>query len=244
MLSAHLDLTNDAASRNSHVINKTIDWITTIITPKASILDLGCGPGLYTEIFAKKGYTTSGIDISKRSITYARKSAKKHNLSISYKNANYITKNINNSYDCITCIYCDFGALIPAEQTILLNNVYNSMNVNGVFIFDVFTESLANERKENKQWNYYKESSFWSKRPCFVLEETKHFPNEHTWGNRSIVISNKVKEYITWDTYYTQQQISELLKNNGFKVEEIKENLVDKNSFTSNSVMFIKAKKI
>lgn len=244
MLSAHLDLANDAASRNIKVINKTIDWIRTIIKPDSSILDLGCGPGLYTEILAKNGYTVSGIDISKRSIKFARNSAKKHKLSIYYQNNDYIEKKINGNYDCITCIYCDFGALIPIEQTILLNNIHNSLNANGVFIFDVFTDKLANERKDKKQWTYYKGSSFWSKKPSFVLDETRHFPNEHTWGNRSIVINNMKKEYISWDTYYTKQQIAELLQNNCFIIEEVKEDLVDQNSFTSNSVMFIKARKI
>jgi len=244
MLSAHLDLTNDAASRNIQVIYKTIDWIKTIIKPDSSILDLGCGPGLYTEILAKNGYTVSGLDISKRSIKFARNSARKQKILIKYQNKNYIKNKINNTYDCITCIYCDFGALIPMEQTILLRNIHSALNADGSFIFDVFTEGFANKRLESKQWNYCKDSSFWSKKPSYLLEETKHFPNEHTWGNRSIVINKRIKEYITWDTYYSKQQISELLQNNGFLIEEVKEDLVDKNSFTSNSVMFINAKKI
>jgi len=244
MLAAHLDFTNDAASRNIKVITKTIDWIKTIIKTNSSILDLGCGPGLYTEMLVKNGYFVTGLDISKRSIKFARDSARKQKLSIKYQNKNYLKTKIHNTYDCITCIYCDFGALIPVEQTILLKNIHNALNDDGSFIFDVFTDKLANERTESKQWNYCKDSSFWSKKPSFVLEETKHFPNEHTWGNRSIVINNRSKEYITWDTYYTKQQISELLQNNGFQIEEVKEDLVEKNSFTSNNVMFIKARKI
>jgi predicted TPR repeat methyltransferase len=37
------------------------------------ILDLGCGPGLYTQRLASLGHTCVGIDISPASIAYARR---------------------------------------------------------------------------------------------------------------------------------------------------------------------------
>lgn len=243
MLSAHLNPDSDAASRNIHVINTTIDWITTIIKKDSTVLDLGCGPGLYAEILSKKGYTVTGLDISKRSIRYAKKSAKEKKLPVTYITRDYIKRNIHGKFDNVLCIYCDFGALLPSEQVILLKNIHNALDKDGVFIFDVFTEGLSDSRKECKQWNYYKDGSFWSKKPHFVLEENIHFPKNNTWGSRSIVIDNKIREYITWDTYYSKKQITELLNANGFKVEEIKENLVERSDFTSNAVIFIKAKK-
>lgn len=50
MLAAHLDLNNDAASRNLKTIKKTIRWIETKIPKKGRVLDLGCGPGLYSSL--------------------------------------------------------------------------------------------------------------------------------------------------------------------------------------------------
>jgi SAM-dependent methyltransferase len=245
MLMAHLDTTNDAASRNSKVINKTVNWISQNIKDNSSIMDLGCGPGLYAEQLCSKGYHVTGIDISKRSIKYAIKSAIKKNLNIRYIHQNYIKKRIKGNYDAAICIYCDFGALTPSEQVIFLKRVHNSLNTNGILFFDVFTKGLSTTKKETKLWNSFNNGSFWSNKAHFLLEEVLHFPEENTWGHRSIVITKgKTKEYITWDTYYSQEQIIELLKNNGFKVEEIKDDIVEKNDFTSDEVMFIKAKKI
>ncbi|GIU69565.1 MAG: hypothetical protein KatS3mg002_0801 [Candidatus Woesearchaeota archaeon] len=38
-----------------------------------TILDVGCGPGLYCEILKQKGYEVTGVDYSKNIIEYARK---------------------------------------------------------------------------------------------------------------------------------------------------------------------------
>lgn len=49
MLNAHLDPNNDHASRRPETVRKSMDWIITTLglKPGGSILDLGCGPGLY-----------------------------------------------------------------------------------------------------------------------------------------------------------------------------------------------------
>ena len=244
MLAAHLDLTSDGASRNINTINKTVDWITAEIKSNSTILDLGCGPGLYAEALTEKDYTVTGLDISKRSIKYAEESARKKNLAICYVNQDYIKKRIRGVFDTALCIYCDFGALIPEEQSVLLKNIYNALSDDGVLIFDVFSDGLSSSKKAGKSWNYYADGSFWCRGAHFVLEETVSFPDSHAWGTRAIVIGKGIKEYSTWDTYYTKEQITGLLRNNGFEVEKIKEDLVEKSDFTSNAVLFVKARKL
>ena len=41
------------------------------------ILDLGCGPGLYAELLAKKGHSITGVDFSENSIQYAIRQQKR-----------------------------------------------------------------------------------------------------------------------------------------------------------------------
>lgn len=247
MLFAHLDFTNDAASRNIKVIQKTVAWICGVIKARSSILDLGCGPGIYAEEFSEQKYSVVGIDISKRSIDYARKSARNKKLDITYHRQSYLTGEIKGIYDNVVCIYCDFGALIPAEQKLLLRKIHSVLKNDGYLIFDVFSGGLSSTKKEGRKWNFYNGSGFFSRKAHFVMEETVHFKEQNAWGTRNIVINKHgklIKEYITWDTYYTKESISNLLEANGFRVEEIRNDIVEANAFTSNDVMFIKAKKI
>ena len=59
MLESHLNPNWDGASRNHQFIDKSAKWISEIAPPSLNIrlLDLGCGPGLYTERFNNIGYS-------------------------------------------------------------------------------------------------------------------------------------------------------------------------------------------
>ena len=115
LLEAHLNPNWDAASRKPEIIDKTINWVANnyLKNKNSKILDLGCGPGLYTEKFLNKcsDFKITGIDFSKHSIKYAKDSAIKKKLNINYIYMNYLEMDYENEFDLIFMIYCDFGAL-------------------------------------------------------------------------------------------------------------------------------------
>lgn len=245
MLQLHLDTTNDAASRNARTIDATVEWIDGVIPRGASILDLGCGPGLYCERLSIKDHAVTGIDISKRSIMYAKRSAREKKLPIRYYRQSYISKLARGKFDVAMCVYCDFGALTPDEQGQFLRNVTNCLTDDGVLILDVFARDLSATKTEEKKWEFCGSGGFWSNKPHCILYECKCFADANAWGTRHVIVEpRKTREFITWDTMYTGESITELLKQNGFAVEEIKTDLVRKNEFTSDGVLFVKAKKI
>jgi len=75
MLAAHLDPSNDAASRRPETIDREVDWLVTALGLKDGdrVLDLGCGPGLYSTRLARRGLQVTGVDFSANSIEYARR---------------------------------------------------------------------------------------------------------------------------------------------------------------------------
>lgn len=143
LLNIHLNPDIDLGSRKMSTIIKTANWIldTQKSKNKLNILDLGCGPGLYSEIFAQKGHSVTGIDISKTSIDYAKKSASDNKLDITYINTNYLNIDLEaDKYDLVVLIYTDLGTLLPIERERLLNLIYRVLKKGGIFIFDVLKD--------------------------------------------------------------------------------------------------------
>jgi 2-polyprenyl-3-methyl-5-hydroxy-6-metoxy-1,4-benzoquinol methylase len=240
LLGAHLDLQHDAASRRMATIKKTAAWIEKTIPEKARILDLGCGPGLYAAILARHGYTVTGVDVSRISIEHAEKTAREKGLPIKYRCMNYLTEAFEGSFQAVLMIYCDFGALIPDEQAVVLRKIRSCLTPDGVFVFDVFGQTLPQAKKEQRNWLFSKCRSFWHAEPHLLLDEVRHFPDASAIGSRNIVITEDAyREYITWDQYYNDESISRLLEARGFEVIQIMENLIPESDFASNDVKFI-----
>lgn len=122
MLEAHLNPDRDEATRRHATVRESVKWISSIAPSRKyrDLLDLGCGPGIYAEEFYRVGYNVSGMDFSERSIHYARGSAQKKNLPITYYCQDYLTLDFVAQFDLVTLIYYDFGVLAPAERAKLL----------------------------------------------------------------------------------------------------------------------------
>jgi 2-polyprenyl-3-methyl-5-hydroxy-6-metoxy-1,4-benzoquinol methylase len=86
MLEAHLDQTYDGASRRTAGIEKTVRRLTNsgFLKTGDRVLDLGCGPGLYSSRLCLEGMKVTGIDLSRRSVDYARDQAEKERLDINH----------------------------------------------------------------------------------------------------------------------------------------------------------------
>ena len=95
MLAAHLNPDTDAASRRPATIQRSSDWIvrTLALQPGDSLLDLGCGPGLYASRLALHGLHVTGVDFSQTSIDYARDHARRNRLEITYRCQDYLELN-------------------------------------------------------------------------------------------------------------------------------------------------------
>lgn len=166
MLEAHLNPDWDAASSRHSYIERSAEWLKSIIPAGGKILDLGCGPGLYTIRLSEAGYDVTGMDFSRRSIDYA----KAHDKRTEYIYRNYLEMDYTGEFDAITLIYCDYAALVPDERRTLLTKVHRALKPGGLFIFDVFTEQTHIGKGDCTYWSFHENGGFWSEKPHLCLE--------------------------------------------------------------------------
>lgn len=246
LLNAHLNPHSDAASRKPGTIRATVDWIFENQPDTGSIIDLGCGPGLYAQEFAARGWTVVGIDINESAINHAIEAGRSKGLAVHYLHQSYLDKIDTGTFDIATCIYCDFGALTDAQQKIFLQNVHKLLSPDGVLVFDVFGPGVSQTKTAGRSWERVSAKGFWSELPCYVLSECQHFEEEQVWGQKYIVISElgEPATYVLWDHYFTINKLESFLSEAGFAVIETKSDLVQENDFVSSDVLFVRARKI
>ena len=222
MLEAHLDPDIDPASRNHAFIDRSVEWISklTFLGETPYILDLGCGPGIYTERFAGRGYKVTGVDFSKRSIDYAKESAAGKGLDIQYKYQDYLTIDYDREFDVVTLIYCDFGVLSEENRAKLLKLVYRSLKPGGTFIFDVFTPNQYKGVEEDSSFSY-SAGGFWSEGQHVALESLYRYDECSTFLRQYIVLTQEETQcYNIWEHTFTREELVKDLIEAGFGKSE------------------------
>lgn len=248
LLKAQLNPDIDLASRKKTTIEKTAHWVLENwkSNKKLAVLDLGCGPGLYTEIFARAGHQVTGIDISKTAIDYAIESATTKELHVVYQHASYLDADLGQEkYDLIVLIYTDLGALIPAERAKLLVKIFQALRKGGLFIFDVLNDNTFEEKLSPKTWEASK-TGFWKDIPHLALSESFLYEKEKVILSQHTIITegNSVDTYRFWTHFFSRRDISSILENQSFKNIELYDDLLpESDMWNGKNVIFVKCEK-
>ena len=141
MLAYHLNEEVDLSSRSGAFMDRSVEWIVPHlgVGKGTKIADFGCGPGLYATRLARHGADVTGIDFSKRSIDHACKTAAAEGLSIRYINESYLELELDDRFDLVTMIMCDFCALSPEQRRTMLRKFHGLLAPGGAVLLDVYS---------------------------------------------------------------------------------------------------------
>lgn len=220
MLKAHLDPDFDGASRKLDFIEKSVAWITEQIPPAdyPLLLDVGCGPGIYAERFAQRGYHITGVDFSKRSIDYAQRSAFSRKLDISYVYQNYLEMDLNKSFDFCTMIYCDYGALSTKDRQVIMKKIHHHLKPGGKLLLDVFSMTKFWNFQERQTWEICPNGGFWRPDEYMVLSGFYKYLDNVTLDFITVVSKGEVTPYYLWNTYFSKESLIQEAESVGFKI--------------------------
>ena len=230
LLNIHLNPDIDLGSRKKSTIEKTANWIlnTQKEKGKLAILDLGCGPGLYTEIFAEKGHKVTGIDISKNSIEYAKKFAENKKLDITYLNSSYLEVDLkSDKYDLVVLIYTDLGVLTPTERESLLEMIFRILKKGGTFIFDVLKDREIEKKTSPKTWEV-SNIGFWKESPYLALSESFLYQKEKVilFQHNIVDTEENIETYRFWTHFFSQTDVKKMLDAHNFIDINFKEDIL------------------
>jgi SAM-dependent methyltransferase len=223
MLQTHLNQDTPLASRPFPAIDRVVDWLdqTFQLNGKA-VCDLGCGPGLYAERFARRGATVHGVDFSVNSIAYAKENSDRHGGRLNYHVANYLTDPLPRDQDLATLIYCDFCPLSPTQRRTLFAQIRASLKPSGTFVFDVVSKTAFESVVDNSLFARNYMGGFWSAGDYFAFHNTYRYETEAVGLDHfTIVEANRSWDVYNWLQYFNADDIRSELTTNGFDLVDI-----------------------
>ena len=223
MLKAHLDPDFNGASRKHPFIESSVAWIKEMVPPQdyCALLDLGCGPGLYAERFAKAGFQVTGVDFSERSIEYARDSARRSGLGIQYIYHDYLDLELNRCFDFITMIYCDYGALPERKRHTVMQSMYHHLKPGGKVLLDIFSMKKYEAFREEDTWELNPDGGFWREQGYVVLNRFRKFTEDVTLEQVAVISEQDTAVYYLWNQYFTRETLEREAVQCGFRVSGV-----------------------
>jgi SAM-dependent methyltransferase len=221
MLREHLSQAHDAASRRANIIDEHVDWIhRTLLNHRSSrILDLGCGPGLYSSRLAQRGHTCLGIDFGPASIEYARDFAQAQQLAYEYQLADVRYADFGTGYDLAMFVFGESNVFRPDDLQHILRKAYAALNDGGHILLEVHPLPVV-QRLGHQQTTWYTlEHGLFSERPHLVLFESFWDEAQAVAIERFYIVdaeTNEVTQHSSSMQGYTDDQYRYALQIAGF----------------------------
>lgn len=230
MLEHHLSQEHDLASRRFEIIDRQVDWIHGHVLGGAPgrVLDLVCGPGLYSTRFTRLGHSCRGIDFSPASIEYAKKQALLDGLDIDYECQDIRTARYGEGYDLAAMIYGEFNVFKRSDIQLVLRKAHDALKGGGVFLAEPNRfEAVKAEGLSPSSWSSHSHGLF-SDKPHLSLYENFWDEEKRVATNRYYIIdaaTGEVTRHASSMIAYTRPDYRQLLEDAGFRDIEFHESL-------------------
>lgn len=240
MLRFHLDGTVDLASRTAPFIERSLGWITQLISlgnaAGARVLDLGCGPGLYANPLAQAGAEVVGVDFSERSLRHAEASTEA-SIRPTFVHGDYLQVDIPGTFDLILLAMWDFGALSPTQRQTLLERVHGWLRPTGRFVFDVHGLQSLRDRHDAVIYDVNLMNGFWSSERYHGFHRTFVYEDESLLLDKFDIFEvNRSRSIYNWRQHFGSRSITAELEVCGLAVESLHGDLTGGESLTDETV--------
>lgn len=221
MLREHLSQAHDAASRRTEIVDAQVAWLhEQVLAGRPSrVLDLGCGPGLYTERLAKLGHSCEGIDFSPASIEYARERARRENADCRYREEDLRSADFGSEFDLVLLLFGEFNAFTPADAAQIARKARGSLRGGGHLLLEAHTPEAVHETGARPAFWYTAERGLFGDEPHLVLRESFWDADATAASQRYFVIdaaSGAVAHYGGSLQAYDPEEYRALLDDAGF----------------------------
>ena len=198
VIQKHLDPTINSGTKRIEVVKESIEWICKTTANNGSILDVGCGPGIYSKELSLKGYEVTGIDISCYNIEFAIRHFQNESNPVVYICADITAIELKKKYDTILVLYALYSFFNRSERLCILRKLYMALKDDGKLIIEVFRPEHYKEREESTDWEYITSGGFWKQGEYLELNAFYRYDEQNTVLIQAAAIDNNIAVWNSW----------------------------------------------
>lgn len=218
MLAEHLTQDHDLASRRTAMIEAQVRWIHELAcgSKPCRILDLACGPGLYSIRLAALGHRCLGIDFGPASIAYARDRAVP---GCEFVLGDLRTADFGGGHDVAMQIYGEFNVFPPTEIRAILAKARAALVPGGWLLIEMQTAASVRASGEAPTVRSRAETGLFSSSPHLIRIDNAWYEAEQV-AQQVFRITDEATGMVT--TYHsttkawTEEECRVLLAEAGF----------------------------
>lgn len=226
---SRMDLNNQPWAKGTA---KEIDVIEKLaqFRPEATILDVGCGQGRHSIELAKRGYKVVGVDASATHIQKAKGNAE--GLDVTFQVWDARKRLPGKAFDYVICLYDVIGSYRSLEDNVkIVRRIAQKLRKGGVAVISVMNMMHILLRAV-RRGNVYQNPRLLLELPASnnmqkrgdmfdvnyqLLDEDAHLVYHKEQFERDGLLS---AEYVVADYRFTAAELSEVLRFNGFEIQE------------------------
>jgi ubiquinone/menaquinone biosynthesis C-methylase UbiE len=115
----------------------------------ASVLDVGCGHGRIANRLARMGFQVTGVDASQKALERARSEAKALSVQVEYVEADFVSLDWRERFDCVVSWYTSFGLSDDDRNCGILGGMYSAVKRGGVCLIEHINRDLVLRRSQS-----------------------------------------------------------------------------------------------
>ncbi len=232
MLAEHLSQAHDAASRRAATIERHVHWIhRSVLGERATrILDLGCGPGLYTQRLARLGHRCTGIDFAPAALDHARREAARDGLDCDYRLEDLRVADLGAGFGLVMLIHGELNTFRRIETASIAARARAALERGGVLLLEVYPYNAVESRGRRGPTWYAAERGLFGAEPHLCLSESFWNAERSAATERWFVIdaaTGTVTRQAASMQAYTDDELDSLLLGAGFKDLEQRDSLTE-----------------
>ncbi len=224
MLAEHLSQSHDLASRRFEKIDEQVAWIHNEVLggQPTRILDLGCGPGLYTSRLARLGHECVGIDFSPAAIAYGNEQARAEHLNCTYVHDDIRAAEYGMEFGLVMLLFGEFNVFSTLDARAIVRKASQALACDGKFLIEPHTFSaIQGIGQSGRSW-YSSKSGVFSDRPHLCMTENTWDEGTRTATRRYYIVDSSNRQatpYAQTFQAYTTTEYQTTLAGRG--LEEI-----------------------